>query len=44
MNNELERINKEAVVAYLMYYTGLYLDGLRKATKNLRIAGLRVET
>jgi hypothetical protein len=31
MNNELERIWKEAVVVSSMYYSGIYLEGLRKA-------------
>jgi hypothetical protein len=34
MNNELEKIWKEAVVT-LRYYPGIFLEGLRKATKNL---------
>jgi hypothetical protein len=34
MNDELERMWKEAVVAYLKYYPGIRLEGPRKTTKN----------
>jgi hypothetical protein len=44
VNNELERMWKEAVVAQLRYYPGICLEGLRKTTKtSVRIAGLRAE-
>jgi hypothetical protein len=33
MNYELERVSKEAVVAYLRYCPGIRLDRLRKTTK-----------
>jgi hypothetical protein len=33
VNNELERIWKEAVVANFRYYPGVRLDGLRKPRK-----------
>jgi hypothetical protein len=42
MNNELEGLHKEAVVA-LRFCPSICLKGLRKATKRLRIAGLRTE-
>jgi hypothetical protein len=35
MNDELERIWKEAVVAHLRYYPGICLMGLRKTMKTL---------
>jgi hypothetical protein len=35
MNEELETMWKEAVVAYLKYYPGISLEGQRKTTKNL---------
>jgi hypothetical protein len=34
MNDDLERIWKEAFVAYLRYYSGIYVKGLRNVTKN----------
>jgi hypothetical protein len=34
---------KEAVVAELRYYPGVCLEGLRKTTKSLRIAGFQAE-
>jgi hypothetical protein len=45
MNDELERMWKEAVVAWVLrYYAGICLQGLRKPAKNLiMIAGLRPE-
>jgi hypothetical protein len=41
LNNELERMWKEAVVAKSRYYLSIFLQELRKSTKNLlvRIAG-----
>jgi hypothetical protein len=39
MNNELERIWKEVVMAYSGYYPSIYLQGLGKTTKpQVRIA------
>jgi hypothetical protein len=35
MNNDLERIRKEAAVALFNYYLGICLEGLKKTTKNL---------
>jgi hypothetical protein len=35
MNDELERILKEAVVAYSRYRPGISLQGLRKTTKTV---------
>jgi hypothetical protein len=35
MNNALEKIWKEAVVAFFRDYLGICLDGLRKTMKNL---------
>jgi hypothetical protein len=44
VKDELERIRKKAVMAYLKYYPGICLEGLRKMTKtSVRIAGLRKE-
>jgi hypothetical protein len=34
--NELERIWKEAAMAWLMYFPGIYMEGLRKITKDSR--------
>lgn len=34
MNNELERVLKQAVATYLRHCCGIYLGRLRKATKN----------
>jgi hypothetical protein len=43
MNDELERISKEAVVTYSRY-PGVYLEGLGKTTKKrIRIAGVPAE-
>jgi hypothetical protein len=39
MNNELE--SSRGLI--LMHYSGIYLEELRKTTKNLRLAGLRAE-
>jgi hypothetical protein len=36
MNNELERIRREMVVAKWSYYTGICLEGQRKTTNKLR--------
>jgi hypothetical protein len=36
----VERFWKEAVVAYSKYYPGIFLEGLRKAMNELRIAGV----
>jgi hypothetical protein len=33
MNHELEVIRKDAVVAYFKYYSGICMEGMRKATK-----------
>jgi hypothetical protein len=35
MIDEVERITREAVVAYSRYYPRICLDGLRKTTENL---------
>jgi hypothetical protein len=35
MTDELERICKETIVAYLRYYPRICLEGLRKLKKNL---------
>jgi hypothetical protein len=35
MSDDLERIWKEAAMAYSKYYPGICLDGLRKTTENL---------
>jgi hypothetical protein len=44
MNDELEKLWKEAVVAlFKMTFLRICLEGLRKTTKNLRIACLRAE-
>jgi hypothetical protein len=40
VNDELERIWKEVVVAKLSYYTGIFLEGRRKTPKTLQIAGV----
>jgi hypothetical protein len=34
MNNELERIWKEAAAAQVMYYTTIFMEGLTKTTTN----------
>jgi hypothetical protein len=39
MTNEVERIWKEAVVAYSRNYSNTGLEGSRKITNDLRIAG-----
>jgi hypothetical protein len=41
MNDELERMWKEAVVAKFKILSRYFLEGLRKTTNTLRIAGLR---
>jgi hypothetical protein len=44
MNDELERMWKEATVVNLRYYPGMWLVGLRKPTKtSVRIASLQAE-
>jgi hypothetical protein len=43
MNDELEMIGKEAVVAYSKYYSGINCEELRKSTKNLRRTGVLAE-
>jgi hypothetical protein len=35
MRDKLERIWKEAVMVSSRHYPGIYLEGLRKTTKNL---------
>jgi hypothetical protein len=35
VNDELEKIQKEVVVAYFDYYSDIWLKGLRKTTKNV---------
>jgi hypothetical protein len=42
MNDELERIWREVVVALLRYYPTVCLEGPRKMVKNLRIASALV--
>jgi hypothetical protein len=39
MIGELERMQKEAVVAQMRYYPGIFLEFLRKTTEELRIVG-----
>jgi hypothetical protein len=34
VNNELERLLKEAIVAVLMYYAGICLEGLKKTSRS----------
>jgi hypothetical protein len=45
VNDEFERILKEAVVTQFQdtIPAGIRLEGLRKTTKTVRIAGIRVE-
>jgi hypothetical protein len=43
MNVELERIWKEASIAWSMYYPRIRLEGLRKTMKTLRIADVSVD-
>jgi hypothetical protein len=43
MTDELEKIWKEAVVAWYGYYRRIFLEGLRKTTKTLGIAGVPAE-
>jgi hypothetical protein len=44
VNDELERILTKAVMAYLVYYHCICLEGLKKTTKtSVRIAGLQAE-
>jgi hypothetical protein len=43
MNNALERICKEAVVAKSRHYPGMFLEDMRKTTRNLRIASFPAE-
>jgi hypothetical protein len=38
MNDELKNISMDAVMAFLRYCPAICLEGLRKTTKNLRIA------
>jgi hypothetical protein len=38
VSDELERIWKESVVAYLRYYPSIFLERQRKPTKILRLA------
>jgi hypothetical protein len=40
MNNKLEGIWKEAVVAKTRYYPGICLEGLRKTTEPVRKVGV----
>jgi hypothetical protein len=45
MNDEMERIWKEAIVAQSKYYPRIFLEGLKKTTKNtVRTAGVAAET
>jgi hypothetical protein len=37
MNDELERIWKEAAVVDLRYYPGIFLEGLRNITRDLSL-------
>jgi hypothetical protein len=39
MNNELERIGKEVVVALARYYPGICLEGLSKTAETFRLIG-----
>jgi hypothetical protein len=44
VNNELEMIWKEAALALSLYYSGIFLERLRKTIKTLvRIADVPVE-
>jgi hypothetical protein len=40
MNDEIERIWKEAVLCYSRNYPGIFLEGLRETTDSLRIASV----
>jgi hypothetical protein len=40
IGKDLEGSDRDLI---LRYYTGNFLEGLRKTTKNLRIVGLRAE-
>jgi hypothetical protein len=40
MINELGKKWKEVVMAYLKYYAGVFLEGLRKTMIHLNISGL----
>jgi hypothetical protein len=43
MNDELEKIWRETVVAWLRNYDKICLEGLRKTTETVRIAGVAAE-
>jgi hypothetical protein len=44
MNNELEKIWKEAVAVHLKYFPEHFLDGLKKTTiTSVKIAGVPAE-
>lgn len=43
MNNEGEMIGKETIVAYWKDYSDIFLEGLKKTTEALRIAGIHAE-
>jgi hypothetical protein len=40
IDEELERNNKEAVMAQLGYYPGICLEGLSKTTKTVQLVGV----
>jgi hypothetical protein len=44
VNNELEGIWREEIVAYWQNYPGICLEELRKATNSLKIAGVPAKT
>jgi hypothetical protein len=43
MYNELRKIWKDAIVPKVRHCPGICLEGLRKATKSLKLAGLRAK-
>jgi hypothetical protein len=43
MNDELKRIWKEAVMAHLQYYHGLFMERPSKASEELRRVGVPID-